>query len=254
MHRALLASLLTACLLTGCEGKASGQPRNPGPQSSTGSPSPGATPEGRPVSNFVGTMGGPAIRALRQAGYKTEVVRRNACPAGVVVAQRPTGRLPRGGTVRLVVLDPATMSCAMSPAIGPAQQLVSWGKGAGDPPEFADSVDLLLGNSFVQTLDDPLDPESWEMCEAYAERSCPLSPLTAMGDRRFAVRTAPPGATFCPDRLGRLAKPLVATFWRSTTLVAKLSALDACMAVTALQVWVDDEGRIETVNLLLGSP
>jgi len=74
-----------------------------------------------------------------------------------VIGQRPTGRAPRGSTVRLVVLDPATASCAMSPAMGPAQQLVSWSAGEGAAPAFANSVDLLLGNSPVHTLDDPLD-------------------------------------------------------------------------------------------------
>jgi len=45
----------------------------------------------------------------------------------------------------------------MSPAMGPAQQLVSWSAGEGAAPAFANSVDLLLGNSPVHTLDDPLD-------------------------------------------------------------------------------------------------
>jgi hypothetical protein len=38
------------------------------------------------------------------------------------------------------------------------------------------------------------------------------------------------------------------------TLVATTDQNDACMSVLALQVWVDDDERIEAVNLLLGSP
>jgi hypothetical protein len=206
------------------------------------------------VPNVVGAMLGPATLALREQGFKLDVVRRSACPRGVVIAQRPTGRARRGSIIRLVVLDPATGSCAMSPATGPSQQLVNWAQGEGAAPEFAGSVDLLLGNTLVQTSEDPLDRSTWEMCEAYAERDC-LSPLTEVADRSFAImRSTPPGATSCPDRVEPLPKHLVATFFDSVTLVATTDEDDTCAVALALQVWVDAQDRIKAVNLLLGSP
>lgn len=256
VSRALIALVLAAALFAGCDDPTADPPPRSGAEpkaSGTERPPPRRTSQGWVVPNVVGAMRGPATRTLREQGFELEVVRRNACPPGVVVAQRPTGRAPRGSTVRLVILDPATASCAMSPATGPAQALVSWAQGEGAAPEFARSVHLLLGNSVIQTLADPLDRAGWEMCEPYAERDC-LSPLTEVAGRRFAVRTAPPGATFCPDRLERLPGQLVASFFESVTLVARRGRNDACMEALALQVWVDAEDRIKAVNLLLGSP
>lgn len=250
--RALIAFLLTACLLTGCDDKGATPSTRPGPQSSTESPPPRRTAKGWVVPNVVGVMRAAATRTLRQQGFKAEVVRRNACPPGVVVAQRPTGRAPRGTTVRLVVLDSATGSCAMSPATGPAQQLISWAQGEGDAPEFADRVDLRIGNSAAQTLDDPLDRESWEsLCEGGAEVVC-LSPLTIGMDRQFAVRTVP-GIGHCLDIYEPLPTRLIDQIWRSVALVAT-DANASCLDALALQVWVDVDDRIKTVNLLLGSP
>lgn len=254
MPRTLIAFAVAAVVLAGCREQAPDPTPSTSLQtSSTEKPAPSRSSERVVVPRVVGSMQRPATRMLRDGGFALEVVRRNACPAGVVVAQRPTGRAPRGSTVRLVVLDPVTMSCARSPAIAPAQQLVSWAQGGEAAPEFADTVDLLLGNGPVLTLTAPLDRDAWGMCEPYAERDC-LNPLMIKQGLRFGVRTVPPGATYCPDRVQALPTRLVERVWSSTTLVAKLAEDDACMATAALQVWVDDDNRIEAVNLLLGSP
>jgi hypothetical protein len=255
--RVLIALLLAAALLAGCDDQAADPPpsSSAGPQDSgTERPSPRGTAKGWVVPNVVGAKLGPATRALRDQGFKLDLVRRSACPRGVVIGQRPTGRARRGSIVRLVVLDPVTGTCAISPATGPAKQLVSWAQREGAAPEFSGSVDLLLGNSVVQTSEDPLDRATWEMCAAYAERDC-LSPLTEVADRSFAtMRSTPPGSTSCPDRVEPLPRHLVATFFDSVTMVATTDEDDSCMDVLALQVWVDAQERIKAVNLLLGSP
>lgn len=73
-----------------------------------------------------------------------------------------------------------------------------------------------------------------------------------MTAKRLRPAVAPPGVTFCPDRQVALPARWQASIRQSFALVDDKGT--ACMQFGALQGWVDDEGRITAVNLLLGSP
>ena len=88
------------------------------------------------------------------------------------------------------------------------------------------------------------------MPAGYAERIA-LNVITDLLSKGPPLRESALPPFGCLDH-GALADGLVHRLWQSWSLVTPMG--DSCMQLAAVQVWVDDEGRITDVNLLMGSP
>lgn len=208
------------------------------------------------VGVLVGSRLAEVRRSLAQRGLDVVVEERRTCRGlnGVVLRQgpRPFARHPADDPVRLIVAyEPFNAWCIPQTA-GPARRLLNWARGDGPPPRFADRVRIMQGNRVVTVLPagDAIDLGRWTMPAGYAERA-ELNALEWLAQQpRVAGRDVPP--YFCPERTTEPPRDLANRLRWSSTLVNR--AARACMELGAVQVWADNELRIEAVNLLLGSP
>lgn len=246
--------LVAALALTACGTTASETPDRGAPD--LGTPSASDPAAGRmPVETLVGTALDSARDVLTEQGFTVETTTTGGCLPGVVVAQDPAAgaELAPGQTVVLTELEaPPTWSCAMPMARRPLRQLTAWVRDGGPAPELADEVQVLQGNLHEVTLTraEAVAEESWQLTTPYADHA-PVHVLEWLREQdgvRLVV--APPAA--CPERVAELPADLVERIEWSYTVVN--TGVDACLDSGALQVWVDQDFRIETVNYLRGSP
>ena len=206
------------------------------------------------VPDMVGSRLREVRRTLEQQGLEIDVRDRPMCPPGVVVRQEPVAgtKVDPAATVLLVVSDSTTLSCAVSQAPESALALRDWAAGQGPVPSLADEVHVMQGNRVALTLSaaEAEDPARWTMPAGYAERIA-LNVITDLLSKGPPLRESALPPFGCLDH-GALADGLVRRLWQSWSLVTPEG--DSCMQLAAVQVWVDDEGRITDVNLLMGSP
>lgn len=189
---------------------------------------------------------------------RADVVRDCRLLQGIVAAQepRPGTRLPRGSEVTLTFgRRPATADCARTPAPQARRAFLGWATGRGAAPAFAPHVRLLQGNRQVARLTAAVarDRTSWRLPAGYAELAALdlLAWLDSM-DNQHLLQPSRGLSAYCLQRVAPLPPDLVDRLGWSAALIT--SSADACLEVAAVQVWVDDAGRISAVGFLSGSP
>lgn len=269
--RWIAASIVTALLVTGCttEEKAKepaaeppAQSQSPEPTTPSPTSSPAASPTKIPredrrwIPHFVAADLRNVREAVAEEGLQLEVEVLRDCQLipGLVLDQDPAPRtkVAVGDTVTVTVgRHPAAADCVSPPARPVARALDEWARGTGPAPAFAPEVRLLVGN--VQT-------GSFTAAEALSRSSWQLPPYAEMSDQNLLDWMADVpllqhswGLTpYCLVHTEPLAAERVERLWWSAVLLT--SSADSCMDVGAVQVWVDDEDRIEAVNFLSGAP
>lgn len=206
---------------------------------------------------------GEARDTLGRAGLAVREERVGGVPLGCwrdyyVVAQNPPPDADAApGTP--VVLTTRLLPCDRDPtdplALGAA--FVSWARGEGEAPPFADEVGLYVGNQRVATAagsDLAADGEAWQVrLEGYAQRDGDLSARQAVADAPAAGLVTgldPHEGVFCPDAAPPPPED-TGGLWAQTVMTAEPAS---CADALQVQLWVDGDDRVAAVNLLLGSP
>lgn len=220
-----------------------------------------------PIPDVVGF---PVIQArdrITAAGYPARVEEQETChPRRGVVEQAPTQRDVEHdqedepgwyGPVTLVVEVPHTVrSCAALDAAAGAYLRFARG---GPPPAWAPEVQQLLGYAPWATVTAAAadDPATWSLCPGGAMRDCAVSPLVVAGrdgeveTGEFSDVTRFPGDTSCElIDLGGLPRGLSV----NRQIVMYPADPRSCDDDWAVWLWVDGDGRITTVNLLVPDP
>jgi hypothetical protein len=132
-----------------------------------------------------------------------------------------------------------------------AVRFLGYARGEYDGLPVDTPVQLYLGNQYQKTIQPTGlgDLRTWQVCAAYAGRSCPMSALDTLQDREGPMATiaaAPPATclqtlTNRPTRTGG-SHSIVLTAYHPAT----------CADAFAVQIWSNDVGQITSVNLLLG--
>lgn len=208
-----------------------------------------------------------AREAVGRAGFGVHVEQRPSCfpRTGTVTEQAPTPQdLVDDGDDSLFdarpvvvlttdVLDP-DRDCRSLKRL--ARALVAFADGDGPPPELAPQVRLLVGYEQAGTLSagKAADRTAWGVCVPYAGRDCPLSPLATVGGHDVAYSDeAPVGDT--PEMLNCLQdRGALPADLGGYVVIHPATAPETCPGDWQVWVWVDDEGRLSAVNLLLGPP
>lgn len=250
-----VAVVLVLAVATAC-----GQNAEPDPPRAAASGSPGPVQ----VPDLTGRTGRDARETLRALGLRPVVhaVRGSGCAPPGVLSQRPRAGRIVGPRTRVVVEvnGSASLGCGIElppadDALAPfARDLIAMARG-GVPPPFTDEVGLYLGNRLIETVAAAslADPRAWRICPpegAYAAFVCPFSArdhlrgwpgrltLTAAAAAHSCAHsaTAPPG-------------------WRALRRVTITpdENLD-CTSYWAVELYVDDRGRIASVNLVRSEP
>lgn len=217
-----------------------------------------------PIPDVVGLPLGEARDRVTAAGYPARIEELETCrPRRGVVEQAPTqsaveqdaGDDPRWyGPVTLVVEVPHTVrDCAALDAA--ASGFLRFARG-GPAPAWAPEVEQLLGYAPWATITATAadDPATWSLCSGSAPQDCEVSPVVVAGRDgevmmgEFADVTRLPDGEFCElIDLGGLPSGL--SVERQVVLYPAAPA--SCDDDWAVWLWVDDDGRITTVNLLV---
>ena len=217
-----------------------------------------------PIPDVVGLAVAEARDAVTAAGHPARVVEQETChPRPGVVEQAPTQRALDEdgedgsgwtGPVTLVVEVPHTVrDCAALDAA--ASDFRRFARG-GAPPRWAPEVQQLLGYALWDTVSSTAasDPATWSLCSGVAPEDCGVSPLVvARGDDtietgEFSDVTRFPDGQYCEliDR-GGLPSGLAV----ESQIVMYPAELESCDDNWEVWLWIDDLGRIATVNLLV---
>jgi hypothetical protein len=217
-----------------------------------------------PIPDVVGLPLDEARDRVTAAGYPTRVEEQETCgPRRGVVEQAPTQRALQEdgdddpewyGPVTLVVEVPHTVrSCAALDAA--ARTFLRFARG-GPPPAWAPEVQQLLGYAPWDTVTAAAadDPTTWSLCSGGAPQDCAVSPLVVAGREgevetdEFSDVTRFPGGLSCEliDRGG-----LPSGLSVNQQIVMYPAELESCDDDWEVWLWIDDEGRIATVNLLV---
>lgn len=210
---------------------------------------------------------GEARATVGRAGLSARQERVGGVPLGCwrdyyVVAQNPppdTDAAP--GTP--VVLTTRLLPCDRDPTdpLGVGAAFVSWARGDGEAPSFADEVGLYVGNQRVATAsgnDLATDPAAWQVrLEGYAQRDGELSARQAVAEAAASGRVTglvtgldPHQGASCPDSAPPPPED-TGGLWAQTIETAEPAS---CAESLQVQLWVDGDDRVAAVNLLLGSP
>jgi len=221
----------------------------------------------QPIPDVVGLPPTEARDEVTAAGYTAVIVEQETChPRRGVVEQAPTQRATekdRGddqgwyGPVTLVVEVPHTArNCAGLDEA--ARGFLRFARG-GLPPAWAPEVQQLLGYTPWAriTAAAAADPATWSLCSGSAPEDCGVSPLVVAGrdgeveTGEFSDVTRLPEGQFCEliDR-GGLPDGLSV----ESQIVMYPAHPRSCDDDWAVWLWIDDEGRITTVNLLVPEP
>ena len=217
-----------------------------------------------PIPDVVGLPLDEARAAVTAAGYTARVEELEICNPreGIVVEQAPSQQdvdddavYPSGypGPVTLVVEVPhSTRNCAGLDAA--AADFLEFARG-GPPPDWAPEVQQLFGYAEWDTItgDRADDPDAWSFCSGLGPDDCQLSPLVVAGrdvevaTGEFADVSRWPSGEHCEliDN-GGLPDGLY-----EGQIVLFPAELTSCDDDWSVWLWVDGEGRIEAVNLLV---
>ncbi|WP_309646948.1 PASTA domain-containing protein [Nocardioides sp.] len=217
-----------------------------------------------PIPDVVGLSLTEARDRVTAAGYPARIEKQEAChPRRGVVEQAPIQQdLEEDreddpgwrGPVTLVVEVPhTTRDCAGLDAA--ASAFLRFARG-GPPPTWAPEVQQLLGYAPWATVTAAAanDPASWSLCSGVTPQDCEVSPLVVAG-RDGEVETGefsdvtrfPQGDTCELIDLGGLPNGLPV----EKQIVLYPVELTSCDDDWSVWLWIDDEGRITTVNLLV---
>ena len=217
-----------------------------------------------PIPNVVGLTLTEARDRVTAAGYPARIEEQETChPRRGVVEQAPTRQdLEEDreddpgwyGPVTLVVEVPhTTRDCAGLDAA--ASAFLRFARG-GPPPTWAPEVQQLLGYAPWATVTAAAanDPATWSLCSGVTPQDCEVSPLVVAG-RDGEVETGefsdvtrfPKGDTCELIDLGGLPNGLPV----EKQIVLYPVELTSCDDDWSVWLWIDDEGRITTVNLLV---
>ena len=271
--RPTLAILSSLLLLSACS-DTSAPTTQPTPKpsksaSQTTTPSTTPTKPPRPKTATVPLVVGKSIRdakaTLAAKGFKTKVraIEYSACIRPRVLKQDP----PRGwrrdvGTrVRIDISGKGMGPCGLhlpeaEPALDAAgRAFVAFARG-GDPDEhlLANTVDLYLGGTLLHSIPPQRAVHrlsyGW-LCPNYgyySARTCPFSAVRAIATfpGPMAVTGEPPGT---PCGGGRF---LHGRFERTVTLTPDEGR--SCVDYFAVELALDEDGRLEAVNLVWSEP
>jgi hypothetical protein len=217
-----------------------------------------------PIPDVIGLPLDEARDRVTAAGYPARVEQQETCgPRRGVVEQAPTQRALQEdgdddpgwyGPVTLVVEVPHTIrSCAALDAA--ARTFLRFARG-GPPPAWAPEVQQLLGYAPWATVTAAAadDPATWSLCSGGAPQECAVSPLVVAGrdgeveTGEFSDVTRYPGDHTC-ELIDRGGLPTGLSVSRQ--IVMYPADLESCDDDWAVWLWIDDEGRITTVNLLV---
>ena len=158
------------------------------------------------------------------------------------------------GPVTLVVEVPHPVrDCAALDAA--VRTFVRFARG-GPPPMWAPEVQQLLGYEpwATVTAEAADDPATWSLCSGTAPEECTVSPLVVAGGDdeidtgEFSDVTRFPDGAICElIDLGGLPSGLAS----ENQIVVYPAELQSCDADWSVWLWIDDEGRISAVNLLV---
>lgn len=227
--------------------------------------SPGARAGAQPpIPDVVGLGLTEARDAVTAAGYPVRVEELETChPRDGVVEQAPTQQVVEQdaadepgwyGPVTLVVEVPhTTRDCvALDTA---ASDFLRFARG-GAPPAWAPEVQQLLGYTpwATASAERAGDPTAWSFCSGVAPEDCEVSPLVVAGrdvevaTGEFSDVTRWPGDQVC-EMIDRGGLPRGLPVERQIVLYPK--ELASCDDDWSVWLWIDEEGRISTVNLLV---
>jgi hypothetical protein len=217
-----------------------------------------------PIPNVVGLSLTKARESVTAAGYPARVEEQETChPRRGVVEQAPTQRAMEEdreddpgwyGPVTLVVEVPhTTRNCADLDAA--ASAFLRFARG-GPPPAWAPEVQQLLGYAPWATVTATAadDPATWSLCSGVAPQDCEVSPLVVAGrdgeveTGEFSDVTRFPEGDSCElIDLGGPPNGLPV----EKQIVLYPAELTSCDDDWSVWLWIDDGGRITTVNLLV---
>lgn len=137
-----------------------------------------------------------------------------------------------------------------------ARRLESFARGGDDLPSMADEVDLYVGGAFTGfvTRDSATDRQAWQTCTeigTYAGRDCPFSPLDVLRDRGGATVVVDDPPWTC---LARYDDTLPGVASADSAAIVPTRAPSGCAGTFAVQVFVNADGELIAVDLLLPRP
>lgn len=217
-----------------------------------------------PIPDVVGLPLAEARDRVTAAGYPARVEEHETCqPRRGVVEQAPTQTAVEQdaeddpgwyGPITLVVEVPHTVrDCVALDAA--ARGFIRFARG-GPPPAWAPEVEQLLGYAPWATVAAAAadDPATWSLCSGIASQDCEVSPLVVAGRHgevatgEFADVTRVPDGEFC-ELIDRGGLPSGLSVEKQVVLYPAAPA--SCDDDWAVWLWIDDDGRITTVNLLV---
>ena len=133
-----------------------------------------------------------------------------------------------------------------------AHQFDAFARGHGDLPPIGDEVDLYVGNAFTGfvTKDSATDRKAWATCTeigTYAGRDCPFSPLEVLRDRGGSVAVVDNPDTTCLATFLH-AEPRIGS---DSVAIVPTRTPPGCVGQFAVQLFVNDDGELIAVDLLL---
>lgn len=217
------------------------------------------------VPSLVGEQESSASRLLVDRQLAPIAVHRFvAChPAGVVVEQEPPPgvRVPAGEAVDLVVADTASeqLTCPDGVALDQDRTLVGlideFGRGVADArPPTARTLSLgMLGDDPAVSLTgrDAQDVDRWRVVPPYGDATDAVPVLAGLvvSGGRYRVDLGPH-----PRCVGPVRPPAPAFAGLRQLAVTPTAARDSCLDWWAVDLFVDDTGRIRGVNLDVWEP
>lgn len=219
-------------------------------------------------ADVIGNTVEHAAQRLQDQGYQVETLARTDCqPKGLVTTQQPfpTSQPPPAGSTVFLAYTDELGACLEgndrvevdTPASAAAEALVKFAQGGPLPP-VADTVDLYAGNVLRKqlTAEDAALRQNWRTsCPAVRDALCRASVLQRAQSGGAAItqpfiREDDP----CHFVEGELPNDLTTPDALSRSASFGDAEPRTCAENWGAQLWLDDEGRIFAVNLLLGNP
>lgn len=215
------------------------------------------------IPDVVGLRLAEARATVSAAGYSVRVEEIPSCrPRPEVIEQAPTHGASTedtedaAGSDQLVtlVVEVAHTERPCGDLDTAAKAFLRFARG-GEPPDWAPEVHQLLGYTpwASVTAGRADDPAAWAFCSGVSAEQCTVSPLVvaSRGDvetGEFADLTRWPDDDGCEliDRGG-----LSVDVSPERQIVLYPARLPSCDDEWTISLWVDDQGRITTVNLLV---
>ena len=170
------------------------------------------------------------------------------CPRVEVLARLDQGRIVDAEVEAAVdVYDPGALDSSMA-RLSSARRFVSWARGDGPAPAFADRVRVMYGGgpAFGSTgwTDDPADRNTYSGCSGLGFPDCGLDPVGILA--RYHGHVVPtPGRSVCAD-----GGAVPQRFADAPEDVVRLEEPEpaSCAHAWAVELWIDADGQIYGVN------